>query len=205
MLEKLIKEKKFDEAIKYLETNNSGENPVDLFNLAYLNFQKSDFIKARFFLEKAKKSGLYSQELKDALLITKRELGIETIENSYYKEDFLAFTLVGFKPVVYETTLGIALLFTLIFFGKSKKVLGSIFLSLTLLLGSLIYYIQDFKTYINENDAVVYEGPSKIFSERQILIPGMKVIINQSTPKWNYILYPKAYRGWAYEQKAKKL
>lgn len=203
MLEKLIKEKKFDEAILYLEKNQDGA--ISNFNLAYLNFQKNDYIQSRVFLEKAQKLGLYSTEVNEAMTIVKRELGLEIIENSYFKEDHLIFKFTGFSADVYFSTIGLFLLISLLTFYKSKKILGSVALLLCIGVGCFYHYVKDFKTYVNKNEAVVYEGPSKIFSEKQILIPGMKVIINKSTKDWNYILYPKVYRGWAYKQEATEI
>jgi len=204
-LEQLIKENKFDEALSFLAKKNDMNLAIKKYNEAFVYFKNDDFINARFFLEKAKKMGLYSEEVHDALQVVKSKLGIESIENSYYKEDVFMFNSVGFHQDVYFSLIGILLLISLVFFAKAKHFIGVVSLVFCIGLGSFYSVISDHHVKINEQEVSVYAGPSKIFEEVQVLLPGMKVITTHETGKWSFVKYPKVYRGWILNQKAKEL
>lgn len=201
-LEKLIREKKFDEAIDYLSQADHSAEAIKNYNKAFLQFKKQDLVSARYFLEKAQKLGLFSREVDDAFEVVKSELGLKTIENSYYKEDLFVFKTIGFHSDVYMSTMGIFLLIGLVAFGKAKYFIGLVAMIFLVGTSSYFYIIKDHKLKINQKEAIVHSGPSKIFEGKQLLLPGMKVITTKESKDWTFIKYPEAFRGWVYKHEA---
>lgn len=154
-LEQLIKDNKINEALDLVKKSSDMSPALKNYNEAFIHFKNQDLINARYFLEKAQKMGLYSKEMTDALTVVKRELGIESIENSYYKEDTFMLNAVGFHQDVYYSLIGILLLSSLIYFSKAKKMMGLVSLIFCFALGGFHYIIADHQIRINEVEASV--------------------------------------------------
>ncbi len=175
---------------------------LEAYNLAYIKYKSGSLVEARYLLEKAQASGMFSQEVTEALTMVKDDLGISYAEQDQTTLDNLM--LMG-KSLPNEFFPSLTLL-CLIIWGvltlKKKFVLSVFPAVLALVLGIFYYANLDTKVAINVDEIPVYRGPSRIFEEIQVLPQGAKFIISKEVNDWKYISYPSIYRGWVYKNKA---
>jgi hypothetical protein len=200
----LLANKKFDEALNFLKKEDL-DLPIKYYNMAYTFYEKKEPVKALVYLERAKKEGLFSEEIESAQLKIKSELGINLIESDYSIKDsvFLNSTLI--KSDTLLAGAGVLVLLTIFLTHKLNKFLGAILLVPLIALCSFYYLTMNLNPVISLEEASVFRGPSRIFEEVTKVPLGAKVIYSEKNKKWKYIKYPESLRGWVYEHKAIKL
>lgn len=205
-LKDLIGSQKFEAAKNLLNSSKSIELPVKYYNLGYLSLQKEDFPMARYQFELAQKSGLYNVELDKALEETKVKLGIDQVESSLPTSEILLMKAIKVQSDVYMSV-GILLIiiFSIALF-KSNKILAAISgLVGSCLLAFTLFSSMTFDEKIIFEEAIVYQGPSRIFEQIQKIPSGLYVVTKKKTGDWVKVIYPQDYAGWIYQAKAKKL
>lgn len=205
-LKKLLDSNSLDQAEQFLHNSSTIDPVIRDYNLAYISYKKNDLVESLYLLEKSKFSGLLSEEVDQAIISVKKDLGIYSVEKESFNivdDIYLNTATINFD--LFLSLVGI-LLFSFIFFSFKQKLKTSLFmLASTIVLGVFTYNINTLKTYINEAETIVYEGPSGIFDEKQIIPIGTKVILTKKFKQWSYIKYPEIYSGWVKNYKAKKL
>ena len=204
-LKSYLDNKNYDEAIKFLNSNNTFEKPIKFYNLGYVYTLKGDFVQARFYLEKAKAEGLINEKVENSLKLVKSKLGVEQVESDYPVIDKSILSISHYKEDVFLTVLGLVLMIFLYGIFRKKRIIATISVIVFLSLGSFLYVIKDFKTVIVKEEVFVHQGPSRIFEPNQMIMPGAKVVIDGEARDWKYVKYPEVYRGWIYKSKVKKL
>ena len=204
-LKKFLENNDFDGAIKFLKTSGDISAPIKNYNLGYVYSQKSDFIKARYYFEKARTEGFINEELNASLKSVKVSLGVEQVESEYSYLDKAFLSTANFRDDVFFSILGLLLIFALVGFIKGKKILILIPSILFFSLGAVVLALKDYKVALLKKEAYVYQGPSRIFDPNQLILPGTKVMIKEETKDWKLVTYPKVYSGWIYKAEVKKL
>lgn len=201
-LENHIKNSEFDKAFKFLKEQNF-DRPIELFNEAFINFAKEDFVEAKYLLFQAKKSGLVTDELLMAMDQVNLSLGVSDYYTNY--ETFLLEYKMLPEEVFMTSFLGIA---SLIFLcaGLRKWLLSFLFSVLTLSLAGFHFSTLDKKLLYTTEETQVLKGPSKIFETTAILPAGVRIIVTKQDSGWSYIDLPQEYKGWVKDlKKVKKL
>ncbi|MDP7321811.1 MAG: tetratricopeptide repeat protein [Bacteriovoracaceae bacterium] len=200
-LNQFIENKDYSAAKEYLNSLELSD-VAQWYNLGYLAYKKGDLVTARAYLEKAKYEGMFSDEMGQALGLVKNELGLQYIEQDHSFQDNLMLNMVSFSSEFYLAFFAMFLSFVLIFIWKRIYLLGVLFGVLVLMAGSGFYIKKNYSIVFNQNESVVYSGPSRIFEEQQILPKGIKFIVGKKSGDWKYVIYPQSYRGWIYKNKA---
>ncbi|MBT4792824.1 MAG: hypothetical protein HON90_14715 [Halobacteriovoraceae bacterium] len=203
-LNKLIADGLFDDAISYVNELTLS-SPVKNFNVGYIMFNQKQYVEARVFLERAQFGGMLSKETDDALSLVKEKLEITAIENEFSRTDDFILNSASLPA---ETIPAIALLGCVIFLISAwKKRFFPLVLSvMSLMTVCFVYYsVKDLEVKFNQEDNIVYRGPSRIFEELQVLPKGVKFITSKESQDWTFIKYPAMYSGWIYKNKAIKL
>ena len=204
-LKNYIDNKDYDSALELLKSSKDLETPILNYNLGFLFFQKEDYVQARTYLEKAQYGGLRTKELKQALFKVKAELGIQNLENSYTTKDEVMMKTLGHHEDVFLALIGFILLGTLALGILGKRFLCAICSFVFVGAMGFYFYIQAFSIQINKEEIFVYQGPSKIFEQIQVISPGVKLITKKGKGDWSFISYPEMYRGWLFKSKVNKL
>lgn len=192
-------------AIKALKNDQTLEAPIKYYNIGYSYFKRNEYVKARYYYEKARVEGLVNDELNNSLEIVKQNLGVAQVESDYRYLDKTLLTLSPFKNEVFLSLLGIFLLVILWSILKAKKALVIVFVILFFGVGGLMFSMKDYKVVLLKEEAYVHQGPSRIFDPTQLILPGTKVMIENESKDWKYVKYPLMYRGWIYKAKVRKL
>lgn len=202
---KYLEDKDFDGAIKFLKSSKDIELPIKYYNLGYVYSEKSDFVNARYYFEKAKAEGFINQKLNNSLKIVKENLGVEQVESDYSYLDKVVLSAANFRDEVYFSIIGIILLVGLVGFIKSRKILVGVCVTFCCLIGASLIVFKSHNLVILQKEAYIYEGPSRIFEPSQLISPGSKVMIGEEKKDWKYVSYPRIYRGWIYKVKVRKI
>ncbi len=195
-----LKEKNWDEAYTYLESLNLPKN-LELFNKAYLNYEKGDFPLAKLQLEKAKYSGLFSNELLSAKELVQTKLEINELENSLEISDKIHLESLSTPPLFF---LVIGLFFSVVTVSaylKKSWLLLFCSTALTLAAFGYNYSLKKYELFVSVENQNVFLGPSKIFEQVQVLPKGIKYSISKRSKEWYYIESPKEFRGWINKNK----
>ena len=135
----------------------------------------------------------------------KESLDIKVIEDSYPIQDKVLLEISGLSTDVYLALVSFFLLVTLVGIIKAKKMLVSFGTLLTIISFSLGLFVFNLDLKVNIKENIVFEGPSKMFEQIQILPRGIKFITIKKDNKWEYIGYPEFLKGWVYNSEAKSL
>lgn len=204
-LKQYLENEKFDEAIKLLKSSDNLELPIKYYNLGYVYFEKQDFVKARFYFEKARSEGFINQKLNSSLKLVKEKLGVEQVESQYSFLDKTVLSTVNFHDDVFFSLLGLLLFTVIVSFVKAKKVLATVSVFTFCALAIVLTMTKDYRSVLLKEEAYVFQGPSRIFEPNQLISPGAKVVIQDEIKDWKYVRHPEIYRGWIYKAKVDKL
>ncbi len=195
-----LKEKNWNEASGYLESLNLPKN-LELFNKAYLSYVKGDLPQAKLFLEKAKYSGLFSDELASAKALVQTKLEISEFENSLELSDKLHLESLSVPPLFFIV---VGLIFSVLAVSSFiKKSWFILICTAALGVGTFAYNhsLKKYDLFISSENQNVFLGPSKIFEQVQVLPKGIKYSISKKSKQWYHIESPREFRGWIYKNK----
>ena len=196
----LIEKKAWKDVDQFLD-GLKLEQPLKLYNKAYVYYQSDKPVEALRLLEKAKYSGYLSENTTNAISLIKQELEILQIEDSF---PIFERSLLNIKsmPSDFLPTIGSIFLIIALGFVVLRKCIVASIISLGVITSfGLSLYAENFNMFYNLEETTVYKGPSKIFEPVQVLPEGLKVIFTKSDADWKYIEYPSDYQGWIYQPK----
>lgn len=200
-----LEDENFDGAINFLKSSDDIALPIKYYNLGYVYNQKSEFVTARYYFEKARSEGFINEKLNASIKMVKENLGVEQVESSYSYLDKMLLETTNFRDEVFLSFLGIVLLVGIIAILKTKKIVTMMSAIIFFSVGALLFVFKDHRVALLKEEVYVYQGPSRIFEPNQLISPGTKVMIEEEKKDWKFIGYPKIYRGWVYKAKVKKL
>lgn len=199
--ETLYLEKKYKDAAQYLMDNSkSFDSGIYNYNLGTVYLKLEDYANARFHFEKAIQEGHVDSALLNNLSYAKVKLDVDDLSSSTLIQDktmnfFSNVPQVGYLSVTLFLILAGLLLVR--FYEIQKKrflVLFFVFSLIPLFFGKI--YVDDMTKAIALNNISLYEGPSKIFSEKGAVKAGSKIILGESKEGWIFIKFPVSLAGW---------
>lgn len=204
----LVENKEYDRALGFLIQNQKEFEPgVFYYNKGTLEARRGDLVSARVSFEKAKANNYLTEELIKNLEMTKDNLGVGYLEETYSLEADLINTVIDmniYTPIILTSVL----LSTFFYFFKEVKnlfLIALFFVISSLPVISYYYFNENYERVIVQEEAIVRRGPSEIFEEQQIIPPGMKVILKKNKSEWSHIFLPRSHAGWITKTKMEKL
>ncbi len=201
----LVEKQSFEEAKSYLVGLDVAKT-IKNYNLAYLEYKKGNPVEARLHLDKAKFQGMFSEEVSSAMDVLKKDLDLTMIEG---EQSFLDNTMLYSKSLPKEFFSSISMMFFIIMgvlLIRKIKIVGFLVGLIGIGTLSFSFILNDSSIAYNVNEVSIYNGPSRIFEEIQILPPGAKIIFSEANFKnnsdWKYIKYPLMFRGCVYKNEA---
>ena len=122
-LKEYLDNENFEDAIKFLKASNDLAPPIKYYNLGYAYSQKSDFVTARYYFEKARAEGFINQKVNASLKLVRENLGVEQVESSYSYLDKALLETSSFRDEVFLSLLGLVLLIGVLGILKAKKII----------------------------------------------------------------------------------
>ena len=199
--DELYLKKDFKSAAQYLLDNKKQfESGIFHYNLGTVYSKMGDQATARFHLEKAIAEGYINSASINNLAFVKSELQVDDLSTSTSLPDQVVNTMTSIPMAGYfSMTLVLILVFTLMVrFKKIQNKWIILFVMLFSLTPVLIsnFYIKNMNYAIVLKEVPLYEGPSKIFSEKGKVHAGSKVVLGQLKDGWFYIEFPISLSGW---------
>ena len=203
-----IEKENYNDALMLLIQNKDNFDPaVYEYNLGTIWARKDKFVESRIHFEKAIKLGLINKEVVKNLNMVKDQLGVGYLEQTNsFEEDFFnaSLNIDVYTPVLISSLLLILFMMWIKNFLNIFSIIISVFLSLSPIFG-YFYINEHYSINIIREDTIVREGPSKIFSETQVLPAGMKFISKKTGNNWYNVIVPKSHRGWITNPEMEKL
>ncbi|MBF0314975.1 MAG: tetratricopeptide repeat protein [Oligoflexia bacterium] len=180
-------------------------------------YQQKAYSLSRFHYEKALTLGEQQNlELKQKLIATKEILGVTINQEMRSTKDQLLDHLKSLSADTFTSSSLLILNFLLmmailtrkkylaypLFHKKPHHFYGALAMLLVISFSPLFFhrfYLKNTLRAITLDATIVYEGPSKIFSEKQTIDPGYKIIVRPSLYRWAQIVAPAsqgAQNGW---------
>lgn len=199
--QELYLKKDYKGAAQYLLDNKQQmDSGIFHYNLGTVYSKMGDQATARFHLEKAIKEGYVNTAALNNLSFIKSELRVDDLTTSTQLPDQLMSTALAIPKTAYiSITLLVGLFFILLIrFGKiQKKWLMALVLLISLLPTVFSYtYVERINFAVTLKDVPLYEGPSKIFSEKGKVRAGSKIVLGEFKDGWFYIEFPLSLAGW---------
>lgn len=199
--DELYLKKDYKGAAQYLLDNKKQfESGIFHYNLGTVYSKMGDQATARFHLEKAIAEGYINSSSLNNLTFVKSQLQVDDLSTSTSLPDQVVSTMTSIPMAGYfSMTLFLALIFTLMI--RLKKIQKKwimvvvMLLSLTPVLVSN-FYVKNINYAVVLKEVPLYEGPSKIFSEKGKVRAGSKVVLGQLKDGWFYIEFPISLSGW---------
>lgn len=199
--DELYLKKDYKGAAQYLLDNKKQfESGIFHYNLGTVYSKMGDQATARFHLEKAVAEGYINSSSLNNLTFVKSQLQVDDLSTSTNFPDQVINTMTSIpKAGYFSMTLFLVLVFTLMIrlkkIQKKWLMIAVLLLSLTPVLVSH-FYVENIHYAVVLKEAPLYEGPSKIFSEKGKVRAGSKVVLGQLKEGWFYIEFPISLSGW---------
>ena len=199
--DELYLKKDYKGAAQYLLKNKQQfDSGIFHYNLGTVYSKMGDQATARFHLEKAIQEGYINSSSLNNLNFVKSNLQVDDLSTSSSLPDQFVNITTSIPVAGYVSfTLLLLIIFTLMIrFQKiTKKWMMAVVLILAVvpMLFSFIY-IKDINHAIALQDIPLYEGPSKIFSEKGKVRAGSKIILGEFKEGWFYVEFPLSLSGW---------
>ncbi|MBC7540593.1 MAG: hypothetical protein H7281_17345 [Bacteriovorax sp.] len=199
--DELYLKKDYKGAANYLLQNKQQLNSgIFHYNLGTVYSKMGDFPAARFHLEKAIKEGYINSSSLNNLTYVKAQLQVDDITSSTELPDQLMNTALTIPPAAYFS-ISLILLLLGISLLKSKKLIKktSIVFFIVLIVAPVLFsqrYLDKINYAVAFKDVPIYEGPSKIFTEKGKVRAGSKIILGEYKEGWFYIKFPISLAGW---------
>jgi hypothetical protein len=200
-LEELYIAKNFKGAAEYLLKNKQQfDSGIYFYNLGTVYSKLGDYANARYLFEKSMKEGFINSSSYNNLNFVREKLDVDDLSSSSSIPDQILNVSLALPSSAYTsmTLLLLILVALLIQFKKlthKLKITMCLFLALVPMLVSYSYLNQVNEAIILK-DIAVYEGPSKIFSEKGKLKAGSKVVLGEFKDGWFFIEFPLSQVGW---------
>ena len=170
------------------------------YNLGTVYSKLGDFPAARFHLEKAIKDGYINSASLNNLTFVKAQLQVDDISTSVALPDQMMNVALTIPPAAYLSLTLLLVLLGLVLL-KSKRLFKKISIGIFILIALTPmlfseFYISKINYAIAFKDISLYEGPSKIFSEKGKVRAGSKVILGEYKEGWFYVKFPLSLTGW---------
>jgi hypothetical protein len=199
--DELYLKKDYKGAAQYLLDNKKQfESGIFHYNMGTVYSKMGDQATARFHLEKSIQDGYINSSSLNNLAFVKSQLQVDDLSTSTSLPDQIISTATAIPMSGYfSITLILVLIFTLMIRLKKiqkKWIIALVFLlSLTPVLFSN-FYVKNINYAVVLKEIPLYEGPSKIFSEKGKVRAGSKVVLGQFKDGWFYIEFPISLSGW---------
>ncbi len=199
--EELYLKKDFRGAANYLLQNKQQlSSGIFHYNLGTVYSKMGDYPAARFHLEKAIKEGYINSSSLNNLTYVKTQLQVDDLSTSSLLPDQLMDTALAIPASVYLSFSLLLLLLGLVLV-KSKKIVKKITMGLcaVLIVLPILFsqlYLEKINYAIAFKDVSLFEGPSKIFSEKGKVRAGSKIILGEFKEGWFYVKFPISLAGW---------
>lgn len=199
--EALYLAKDYTGARDYLLANKGRfDSSIYNYNLGTVYLKIEDFAKARYHLELAKKEGLINSGTLNNITYTNLKLEVDDLSTSVSYSDKAIDALTSIpKESFYSITLILILVgLILVRMGRLAKtgVIITFFVLCLIPMCLSKFYVEELTEAIALESLTLYEGPSKIFSEKGTLRAGSKVILSEEKENWYFIKYPISLTGW---------
>jgi hypothetical protein len=199
--EELYLKKDYKGAVNYLLQNKQQfDSGIFHYNLGTLYSKTCDYPAARFHLEKAIKEGNINSSSLNNLAYVKGQLQVDDLSTSTNLSDQVMNSVLLIPPAAY---LSMTLLFLLcgILLLRAQRLVkkASIAIFILLIMAPLAFsnlYLGKINYAIALKDVPLYEGPSKIFSEKGTVKAGSKIILGDFKEGWFYVKFPIFLTGW---------
>ncbi len=199
--EALYVKKDYKGAVNYLLRNKQSLNSgIFHYNLGTVYSKLGDYPAARFHFEKAIKEGYINSSALNNLGYVKSQLQVDDLSTSSMLADELMNAALTVPSSAY-VTITLILLLAGMLMVKAKKIKRKV----TMALGILIvatpvlfsqFYLEKVNYAVTFKDIPLYEGPSKIFSEKGKVRAGSKIILGEFKEGWFYVKFPISLAGW---------
>lgn len=199
--EALYLKKDYKGAVDYLLKNKQQlSSGIFHYNLGTVYSKLGDFPAARFHLEKAVKEGYINSSSLNNLAYVKTQLQVDDLSTSTLLPDELMNTALAIPNAAY-LSFSLILLLGGLFLIKAKKIKRTftIVLAVFLIAAPLLFskfYLENVNYAVAFKDIPLYEGPSKIFSEKGKVRAGSKIILGEFKEGWFYVEFPISLAGW---------
>lgn len=199
--EELYLKKDYKGAANYLLQNKKQlSSGIFHYNLGTVYSKLGDFPAARFHLEKAIKDGYINSSSLNNLSYIKNQLQVDDLSNSTSIPDQIMNSALMVPSSGYLSLALILILIGLLFI-RSKKLIKKISIIIFFIIAiSPILFSGIFLNKINYavafKDIPLYEGPSKIFTEKGKVRAGSKIILGEFKDGWFYVKFPISLTGW---------
>ena len=199
--EELYLKKDYKGAIEYLLQNKQQmDSGIFHYNLGTVYSKSGDLAAARFHLEKSIKEGYINSASINNLAFVKSKLEIDDLSTSQSLPDQI---MNGALAVPQSAWISITLTFVLIslILFRTKKIVRKTLIGLVFVLSIAPFLFSQFVLQkvnyaVAFKDVSLYEGPSKVFSEKGKLKAGSKVILGDFKEGWFYVKFPISSAGW---------
>lgn len=199
--EKLYLKKDYKGAVNYLLQNKQQFNSgIFHYNLGTVYSKIGDQPAARFHLEKAIKEGYINSSSLNNLTYVKNQLQVDDLStSSSFPDQFMNYSLA--IPSAVYSSLSLLFLLLTITLLKSKKLVKKTSIAIAILLIVLplsfsSLYLDKINHAVAFSDIPLYEGPSKIFSEKGKVKAGSKIILGEFKEGWFFVKFPISLAGW---------
>lgn len=199
--DQLYLKKDYKGAIQYLLDNKEQfDSGIFHYNLGTVYSKMGDHATARFHLEKSIQDGYINSSSLNNLAFVKSQLQVDDLTTSTSLPDQLVNTASVIPPAGYfSLTLLLLVIFTLMI--RFKKIQKKWIMAVVLLLAitPVIFstiVVKDINYAVALKDIPLYEGPSKIFSEKGKVRAGSKIVLGQFKDGWFYVEFPISLSGW---------
>lgn len=199
--EALYVKKDYKGAANYLLRNKQSLNSgIFHYNLGTVYSKMGDYPAARFHFEKAIKEGYINSSSLNNLAYVKTQLQVDDLTTSSMLTDEAMNAALAIPSSAY-LSLTLVLLLSGMLLVKAQKIKNKI----TMVLGFLIVltpilfsqlYLEKVNYAVAFKDIPLYEGPSKIFSEKGKVRAGSKIILGEFKDGWFYVNFPISLAGW---------
>jgi tetratricopeptide (TPR) repeat protein len=199
--EELYLKKDYKGAANYLLQNKQQLNSgIFHYNLGTVYSKMGDFPAARFHLEKAIKEGYINSSSLNNLTFVKTQLQVDDLSTSSMLPDELMNSALSIPGSAYLSFTLVFLLLGLILLKTKKLVRKTSIALFVVLIAAPILFSQFYLDKVNYavafKDVPLYEGPSKIFSEKGKVRAGSKIILGEFKEGWFYVKFPISLTGW---------
>lgn len=199
--EALYLKKDYKSAVNYLLSHKQQfDSGIFHYNLGTVYSKIGDFPAARFHLEKALKEGYINSSSLNNLTYVKTQLQVDDLSTSANLPDELMNSALSVPAQAY-LSLTLVFFFAGMLLIKSKIVTRktTMFLLLIMALTPVFFsqfYLEKVNYAVAFKDIPLYEGPSKIFSEKGKVKAGSKIVLGEFKEGWFYVKFPISLAGW---------
>lgn len=202
-LKQFLQDQDFKGAENLLKQSQLPEN-LKKYNLGFVYYQKGDLVSSKKMFEQARLAGMMGPEVNASLELVNKELGVNYIEERMSFEDRVVIEAKSFPAELWGLCFLTLLFVALIFLYKKIYIGFSIFLSTLIGITVFYYQLQGLELNYNQEEKVIFQGPSAIFEEVNLLPPGLKYIVTKEDGSWSYIEHPAMFAGWIKKGQQKK-